>query len=184
VASAVQHMAIVVQVPSIAVQLGVVAEPMAVQQDNAVQYMAIVVPLQNTVAVVAPTILVSTILASTILVSTILVSTILAVVAYAVPQVVQRERVAPHMAFVETLLPIAEEELPITAVTTLVAVLVSAAHNMELVPVLEPTVLPPSLYSESSHLRSKANSKEKRHITMRPWPGRTTAHVVQVELVH
>ncbi len=39
-ASAVQHMAIVVQVPSIAVQLGVVAEPMAVQQDNAVQYMA------------------------------------------------------------------------------------------------------------------------------------------------
>jgi len=177
--SAVPHMAIVVQVLSIAVQLGVVAEPTAaVQQDNAVQYMAIVVPLQNTVAAVVPTILVST-----ILVSTILVSTIPAGVAYVVPQVVQREHVVPHMDFVETLLPIAEE-LPITPVTTLVAVLVSAAQHRDIVAVLEPTVLPPGSCPERRQLRSKANSKEKRHITMRAWPERTTAHVVQVELVH
>lgn len=177
--SAVPHMAIVVQVLSIAVQLGVVAEPTAaVQQDNAVQYMAIVVPLQNTVAAVVPTILVST-----ILVSTILVSTIPAGVAYVVPQVVQREHVVPHMDFVETLLPIAEE-LPITPVTTLVAVLVSAAQHRDIVAVLEPTVLPTDSCPERSQLRSKANSKEKRHITMRAWPERTTAHVVQVELVH
>jgi len=176
--SAVPHMAIVVQVLSIAVQLGVVAEATAVQQDNAVQYMAIVVPLQNTVAAVVPTILVST-----ILVSTILVSTIPAGVAYVVPQVVQREHVVPHMDFVETLLPIAEE-LPITPVTTLVAVLVSAAQHRDIVAVLEPTVLPTDSCPERSQLRSKANSKEKRHITMRAWPDRTTAHVVQVELVH
>jgi len=176
--SAVPHMAIVVQVLSIAVQLGVVAEATAVQQDNAVQYMAIVVPLQNTVAAVVPTILVST-----ILVSTILVSTIPAGVAYVVPQVVQREHVVPHMDFVETLLPIAEE-LPITPVTTLVAVLVSAAQHRDIVAVLEPTVLPPGSCPERRQLRSKANSKEKRHITMRAWPERTTAHVVQVELVH
>jgi len=176
--SAVPHMAIVVQVLSIAVQLGVVAEATAVQQDNAVQYMAIVVPLQNTVAAVVPTILVST-----ILVSTILVSTIPAGVAYVVPQVVQREHVVPHMDFVETLLPIAEE-LPITPVTTLVAVLVSAAQHRDIVAVLEPTVLPPGSCPERRQLRSKANSKEKRHITMRAWPDRTTAHVVQVELVH
>jgi len=182
--SAVPHMAIVVQVLSIAVQLGVVAEPTAaVQQDNAVQYMAIVVPLQNTVAAVVPTILVSTILVSTILVSTILVSTIPAGVAYVVPQVVKREHVVPHMDFVETLLPIAEE-LPITPVTTLVAVLVSAAQHRDIVAVLEPTVLPPGSCPERRQLRSKANSKEKRHITMRAWPDRTTAHVVQVELVH
>jgi hypothetical protein len=171
-------MAIVVQVLNTAVQREAVANTAAVQQGNAVHDLAIVVLVQNTVAAVVATILVATILVATILVSTILVE-----VAYAVPQVVQREHAVPHMDFVETLLPIAEE-LPITSVTIPVAVLVSAAHTMDIVPVLEPTVLPPSSCPERSHFHSKANSKAKRHIIMRPWPERTTAHVVQVGLFH
>jgi len=170
--SAVRHMAIVVQalstaVPVGAVQLGAVqleavAETTAVQQDNAVRNSAIVAPPHNTVvAVLSP----------------------IPAMDYAVAQVVQRDHAVPHMDFVEALLSIAEEP-PMATVATVVAALVSAVHNMDIVAPMGPTALSPSSSPESSQLRSRANSKEKRRITMRPWPGRTTALVVQVELVH
>jgi len=162
VVSAVRHTAIVVLALSTAVQRRVVAEPTAVEQDNAVRNTAIVAPPQNTVA---------TILAP------------IPAMAYAVVRVVQRDHVVPHMDFVDTLLPIAEG--PVMAIVApLVAALVSAAHDTDIVAPMLPTALSQSSCPESSQLRSKANSKDKRHITTRPWPVRTTAHVVQVELVH
>jgi len=168
-----RHSAIVVLPLSTAVTWVVVAETTAVQEDNAVRNTAIVAPPQNTVAAAAAAAVMSSIPA----------------MADAVARVVQRDHVVPHMDFVETLLPIAEEpvmatEEPVMAtVVALVVALVSAAHNTDIVAPMLPIVLSPNSSPESSQLRSKVNSKDKRHITMRPSPVRTTAHVVQVELV-
>jgi len=163
--SAAQHTDIAEQVLHTVVQLVVVAETVAVQQDNAVHNTAIVALLLNTVVGVVATAVVAT--AVILMVEVVL----------AVPLVALRDHVVRHMDFVETLLHTVEELAMVTVVIQLV-VLVFVAHDLDIVMPMVLTVLSLNSYPVKRQLFSKVNLKEKQHITTRPWQVRIIVPVV------